>query len=77
MHISVQDSPVMKEISRRSKKTSVEDKTTDESSASSVVVKTKRKRQSQPRDAPPQRSSMYRGVTRSVGEGNTLKKSPF
>ncbi|CAH8381346.1 unnamed protein product [Eruca vesicaria subsp. sativa] len=62
MHI--QDSPVMKEISRQSKKTSAEDKTTDESSASSVVAKTKRKRRSQPRDAPPQRSSMYRGVTR-------------
>lgn len=69
----VQDSPVMEEISRRSKETSVDDKTGDEPSASSGVPKTKRKRRSQPRDAPPQRSSMHRGVTRFVGEGNTLK----
>ncbi|WZZ57704.1 hypothetical protein YC2023_057811 [Brassica napus] len=66
----------MKEISRRSKKTSVENKTGDETSASSVVPKTKRKRRSQPRDAPPQRSSMYRGVTRFVGEENKLLNSP-
>lgn len=60
----VQDSPVMEEISRRSKETSVDDKTGDEPSASSGVPKTKRKRRSQPRDGPPQRSSMHRGVTR-------------
>ncbi|KFK43842.1 hypothetical protein AALP_AA1G180800 [Arabis alpina] len=54
----------MEEISRRSKKSiSVENETGDESAAS-VDLKTKRKRRSQPRDAPPQRSSVHRGVTR-------------
>uniref|UniRef100_A0A1J3IKB9 AP2-like ethylene-responsive transcription factor n=1 Tax=Noccaea caerulescens TaxID=107243 RepID=A0A1J3IKB9_NOCCA len=62
MYIADKVSPVMKEISRRSKKPSMENETGDESA--SVVLKAKRKRRSQPRDAPPQRSSIYRGVTR-------------
>ncbi|KAL1201395.1 AP2-like ethylene-responsive transcription factor [Cardamine amara subsp. amara] len=47
----------------RNKKTCVENETGNES-ASSIVLKAKRKRRSQPREAPPQRSSVHRGVTR-------------
>ncbi|OAP19832.1 hypothetical protein AXX17_AT1G16830 [Arabidopsis thaliana] len=54
----------MEDITRQSKKTSVENETGDDQSATSVVLKAKRKRRSQPRDAPPQRSSVHRGVTR-------------
>ncbi|KAG7591856.1 DNA-binding domain superfamily [Arabidopsis thaliana x Arabidopsis arenosa] len=64
MYIAVEVSPVMEEITRKSKKTSVENETGGDQSATSVVVKAKRKRRSQPRDAPPQRSSVHRGVTR-------------
>ncbi|XP_010459145.1 PREDICTED: AP2-like ethylene-responsive transcription factor At1g16060 [Camelina sativa] len=60
MYIAVEVSPVMEEITQKSKKTSVE---IDES-AGPVVIKAKRKRRSQPREAPPQRSSVHRGVTR-------------
>ncbi|CAN8293147.1 unnamed protein product [Cochlearia groenlandica] len=49
--------------SLHSKKTS-DDNKTDDKEPSSIVIKAKRKRRSQPREAPPQRSSVYRGVTR-------------
>ncbi|KAG7652302.1 DNA-binding domain superfamily [Arabidopsis thaliana x Arabidopsis arenosa] len=58
----------MAKVSRRSKKTIVEDeisdKTASASESASIVFKSKRKRKSPPRNAPPQRSSPYRGVTR-------------
>ncbi|EOA38746.1 hypothetical protein CARUB_v10010918mg [Capsella rubella] len=63
MYIAVEVTPVMEEITRRSKKTLVENETGDET-AGQVVIKAKRKRRSQPREAPPQRSSVHRGVTR-------------
>ncbi|KAL1221012.1 AP2-like ethylene-responsive transcription factor [Cardamine amara subsp. amara] len=63
MYIAVEVSTAMEEIPRRKKKTCVENETGDES-ASSIVLKAKRKRRSQPREAPPQRSSVHRGVTR-------------
>ncbi|CAH2067923.1 unnamed protein product [Thlaspi arvense] len=57
----------MAKVSQRSKKTIVDDEISDKTeyaSAASVVFKSKRKRKSPPQNAPPQRSSSYRGVTR-------------
>ncbi|KAL0808204.1 hypothetical protein Bca101_100696 [Brassica carinata] len=56
----------MAKLSQRNKKI-IEDETIDKTataSASPVVFKCKRKRKSPPQNAPPQRSSSHRGVTR-------------
>ncbi|CAA7039374.1 unnamed protein product [Microthlaspi erraticum] len=56
----------MAKVSQRSKKKTVEDEISDTtaSASASVVFKSKRKRKTPPRDAPTQRSSSFRGVTR-------------
>ncbi|XP_010429874.1 PREDICTED: AP2-like ethylene-responsive transcription factor At1g79700 [Camelina sativa] len=57
----------MAKVSRRSKKTMVDDYEIGDKTASaseSIVLKSKRKRKSPPQNTPPQRSSSYRGVTR-------------
>ncbi|OAP18201.1 hypothetical protein AXX17_AT1G74530 [Arabidopsis thaliana] len=58
----------MAKVSGRSKKTIVDDeisdKTASASESASIALTSKRKRKSPPRNAPLQRSSPYRGVTR-------------
>ncbi|XP_010532069.1 PREDICTED: AP2-like ethylene-responsive transcription factor At1g16060 [Tarenaya hassleriana] len=54
----------MGKVSRRSKKTVDESGGAMASASASTGQKAKRTRRSLPRDAPPQRSSVYRGVTR-------------
>ncbi|ESQ27144.1 hypothetical protein EUTSA_v10018877mg [Eutrema salsugineum] len=63
----------MAKVSQRSKKTIVNDEISDKkavavaSVSSSAFLKSKRKRKLPPQNAPPQRSSSYRGVTRWTG----------
>ena len=61
---------IMAKLSQQNQKNNAQSNNKNNNSMSDGVTKVKRTRRSVPRDSPPQRSSIYRGVTR---QGSILR----